>query len=271
MDATRSAQSIHGQDEQKLYDELKSAVWVIHVESDESSGTGTGFCIDQRGLIMTCAHCVSGKTCFVARQNDKKFQKAYVLHKIESWDIAILCFVPNGSDAYPAVSLANDGTLVPGQDVYAISNQHSLMYSFCSGKVSYPCSDTVRTFDRTPRSFGKEPTDHIPSETSEYRTQKETSFTLPFNEDLPIIEMRNIHLGHGGSGGPIFLHIGKVVWMMSSGDFSKSYAVHVSALRIAFEEAKKLYSKLVNHLAASEKQSRDKNEGKNESNKSNEK
>lgn len=149
MDHAGSTQSVRGQNEQKLYDELKSAVWVVLVETEDFIGTGAGFCIDPNGLIMTCAHCASGSTCRVARQGDKLF-KAFALHKIDSWDIAILCLeealklkdnVPND---YPLVSLAeDDGSLNPGQDVYAISHQHSLMYSFSSGKISYPCKNEV--------------------------------------------------------------------------------------------------------------------------------
>lgn len=263
MDHTGSTQSVRGQNEQKLYDELKSAVWVVRVETEDYSGTGTGFCIDPNGLIMTCAHCVSGRTCRVARQNDESFQKAFVLHNIDSWDIAILCLeeglkpkanVPND---YPLVSLAEDGTLNPGKDVYAISHQHNLMYSFSSGKISYPCKNEVKSFGKLPsKSSGEKVAKGIPSKTSEYRTYREITVSCDCHEDLPMIEIRNIHLGSGSSGGPIFLPTKKVIGMLSSGGLSRSNAVHISALRIAFDETKVKYDMLVKKLAKVDKQSK---------------
>lgn len=242
-----------GQDEQNLYDDLKSAVYLVLIELESGIGSGTGFCIDPKGLIMTCAHCVPGKSCKVARYGSNTYQKASLLHKDDAWDIAILCLeegllkkkdnVPNG---YPALQLAEDGSLNPGQVVYSISHQHRLVYSFSSGKVSYPCKKDVNSFGMLPsKSSGKELAKDIPSGTSEYRTHREISTNPNVNEDLPVIEISNIHLGPGASGGPIFLPTKEVVGMLYSGSLSRSYAVHVAALRIAFEAAKKIYEKLV--------------------------
>ncbi|CAL4926201.1 unnamed protein product [Urochloa decumbens] len=257
MDDTGSTQSVRGQNEQKLYNELKSAVWLVRIETKDHTGIGTGFCIDRNGLIMTCAHCVSGNTCRVARQNDKDFQKAYLLHKIDSWDVAILCLdeglkqkgnVPNN---YPSFALAKHGTLNPGQGVYSISHQHRLMYSFSSGKISYPSKNEVTPFGKmSSKSSEKKLPMDIPTKTSKYRTASEISVSLDHHEDLPVIEMRNIHLGSGSSGGPIFLPTKEVVGMLSSGGLTRSYAVHLSALLIAFEEAKVKYDKLLEKLAA---------------------
>lgn len=256
MDDTRSAQSVCGQDEQKLYNDLISAVYVVLIQTEGGFGSGTGFCVDPNGLIMTCAHCVPGKFCRVARYNGT-YQKALLLHKVDAWDIAILCLeeglkkkdnIPND---YPVVQLAKDGNLNPGQAVYSISHQHSLMYSFSSGKISYPCKDDVISLGMLlSKSSGKELAKDIPSATSEYRTHREISTNVNVHEDLPVIKISNIHLGHGASGGPIFLPTKEVVGMLYSGSLSRSYAVHVVALQIAFEAAKKIYEKLVIKLAA---------------------
>lgn len=254
MDDTRCTQSIHCSAEQKLYNELKPAIWAIVDMHVAGISLGTGFCIDPKGLIMTCSHCVKGETVSVSTQDDKEFRQAVLLHRNEQWDVAVFCLEEElnqpSAYRYPQVSLVKDGALVPGQDVYSIGHQNRFMYSFSSGKVSYPCSNTINNFGM-PSNTSKTPR-LLLSTTSEYRTAREVCAAdiINLSGDLPIIEIMNLHSNYGGSGSPVLLPCGEVVGMVMLKGESKSHALHVSALKIALKQANEEYNKRVSSLRA---------------------
>jgi hypothetical protein len=163
--------SVRGQDEQNLYNNLASAVWMVRTRSENGTAQGTGFCIDPDGLIMTCAHCVkhpSNGVC-VVRQNDTNFQN----------DVGSLDKSPSGPSEEKQAA----------KDVLTVTPGYRRMNEY--GTNSY----------------------------------------LGSKGDIPMIEIRNIHLDHGGLGAPILLPTGDVVGMHYCGHPSRDFAVHVSALR----------------------------------------
>jgi S1-C subfamily serine protease len=62
---------------------------LAYSQSDELTGTGTGFFVSDNGLIVTCAHVVEDSTKVTVKLNNNEYQ-AEILKKDSSSDIAVL-------------------------------------------------------------------------------------------------------------------------------------------------------------------------------------
>src|SRR3954453_3703744 len=99
------------------------------------TATGSGFVIEPKGLIVTNAHVVDGATSITVKLGDGSAQKATLVGKDESTDLALLKINPNGR-TLKALPLADSSTVHVGDPTYAIGNPFGLDRTLTTGVVS---------------------------------------------------------------------------------------------------------------------------------------
>ena len=97
--------------------------------------TGSGFVIDDKGLILTNAHVVSGASSIEVTFDDKKSASARVLGRDESTDIALLKIDTKGLSLHPLKLGSSDGLQV-GDPTLVIGNPFGLERTLTTGVVS---------------------------------------------------------------------------------------------------------------------------------------
>jgi putative serine protease PepD len=143
---TTAPVSARGLTARQIYDRAADSVAFITSQirqpSDNPFGgvqtgtaTGSGFVIDSSGLIVTNAHVVDGASSITVKLGDGKPQKATLVGKDESSDIALLKINPNGQQLHP-LALADSSTVHVGDPTYAIGNPFGLDRTLTTGVVS---------------------------------------------------------------------------------------------------------------------------------------
>jgi putative serine protease PepD len=99
------------------------------------TATGSGFVIDPKGLIVTNAHVVDGATSITVKLGDGKAEKATLVGKDESTDLALLKINPSGHTLKPLM-LADSSSVHVGDPTYAIGNPFGLDRTLTTGVVS---------------------------------------------------------------------------------------------------------------------------------------
>src|SRR5690242_2427524 len=99
------------------------------------TATGSGFVIDPKGLIVTNAHVVDGATSITVKLGDGKAEKATLVGKDESTDLALLKIDPSGHTLKP-LPLADSSSVHVGDPTYAIGNPFGLDRTLTTGVVS---------------------------------------------------------------------------------------------------------------------------------------
>jgi putative serine protease PepD len=99
------------------------------------TATGSGFVIDTRGYVVTNAHVVDGATDITVKIGDGKTQKATLVGKDESTDLALLKIDP-GTRKLTALELADSSGVHVGDGTYAIGNPYGLDRTLTTGVVS---------------------------------------------------------------------------------------------------------------------------------------
>jgi putative serine protease PepD len=138
--------STHGLTARQIYDRAADSVAYItsriQQPSDNPFGgvqsgtaTGSGFVIDSSGLIVTNAHVVDGATSITVKVGDGPTQKATLVGKDESTDLALLKINPDGRTLKP-LTLADSSTVHVGDPTYAIGNPFGLDRTLTTGVVS---------------------------------------------------------------------------------------------------------------------------------------
>ena len=130
----------------QIYDQAAGSVAYITAQIQDASqspfgmpqsgtATGSGFVIDSKGLIVTNAHVVDGATSITVKVGDGKTQKATLVGKDESTDIALMKIDPSGQTLKP-LQLADSSTVHVGDATYAIGNPFGLDRTLTTGVVS---------------------------------------------------------------------------------------------------------------------------------------
>jgi putative serine protease PepD len=138
--------STHGLTARQIYDRAADSVAFITSQIRQASAnpfggvqtgtaTGSGFVIDSSGLIVTNAHVVDGASSITVKLGDGKTQKATLVGKDESTDIALLKIDPTGQKLHP-LALADSSTVHVGDPTYAIGNPFGLDRTLTTGVVS---------------------------------------------------------------------------------------------------------------------------------------
>jgi S1-C subfamily serine protease len=104
-------------------------------DDQQSEATGSGFVIDDSGLILTNAHVVTGATAIEVRFSDKHSVAAQPVGKDPDTDLALLRVDPKGLDLHP-LSLGDSSTVQVGDPTVAIGNPFGLERTLTTGVVS---------------------------------------------------------------------------------------------------------------------------------------
>lgn len=216
-----------------FHDELVPTVWVV---LDMDGGmSGTGFCINQRGYILTCNHVC--KSDFVHCSNlgpGDWFAQAKVVRRLPSWDMALL-LLEDTAQRFDYVKMCDEQDQVfCGQDVFAIGNPNELHKSFMIGKVGYSCDELNpldMDFEAATDSYKHKASVHDPLML--HRTIGNTSSDGDFptkNPNIPIIQIGRFCVDEGASGSPVFNKRGCVVGMHFASQGHQAFAIHFYAL-----------------------------------------
>ena len=107
----------------------------IRIPSPPISGSGSGFVIDSKGLIVTNAHVIQGTNEIkVQFAGNKKFYKADLVGKDDLSDIALIRVKANRP--LKPVKLGNSETIQVGERVAAFGNPHGYGHSMTQGIIS---------------------------------------------------------------------------------------------------------------------------------------
>ena len=105
-------------------------------EQDQSGqATGSGFVIDNNGLILTNFHVVDGASDIKVGFDDKKTVQARLVGKDPSTDIALIKVDPKSVSLHP-LQLGDSSNVQVGDPVLAIGNPFNLARTLTTGVVS---------------------------------------------------------------------------------------------------------------------------------------
>jgi serine protease Do len=104
-------------------------------EEPLNPGSGSGFVIDPRGLVLTNNHVVEGAVTIRVRFDDGRVLDGEVLGRDPLTDVAVLKLKGKVANL-PAVPLGDSSTIRPGDWVVAIGNPFGLASSVSAGIVS---------------------------------------------------------------------------------------------------------------------------------------
>ena len=138
-------------------------------------GTGSGFIIDSKGIVITNAHVVNEADTVIVKLNDQKEIQAEVLGIDKRTDVAVLKIK---ADNLPQVKIGDPGKLKVGEWVAAIGSPFGLESTMTVGVVS---------------ALGR---------------------NLPQENYVPFIQT-DVAINPGNSGGPLFNTSGEVVGINS--------------------------------------------------------
>lgn len=102
-------------------------------------GEGSGFIVDQSGLVLTNLHVIQGAERIEVRFVNDRSERATVRATDPALDLALLEITRSDEKReYPAVTLGSSSELAPGQWVMAIGSPYGLEQSVTVGVVSAP-------------------------------------------------------------------------------------------------------------------------------------
>jgi serine protease Do len=121
-----------GFDLNALATKLRASTVAVH-DADER-GSGSGVVWDARGLVITNAHVVRGRSATVEFGPRRRLRAALVGRDPQR-DLAVLRIEPQAAGELHAAERRDSGTLVPGELVVAVGNPHGLPGAITAGIV----------------------------------------------------------------------------------------------------------------------------------------
>ncbi|XP_058221889.1 uncharacterized protein LOC131331936 [Rhododendron vialii] len=201
---------------QHFYEKMKRAAVSVHVvkadrirdgnkfEKLEDADMGSGFIITKDGHIMTCSHLVQGvikdgRLLFIANAEEPDvLREATVLYDEPGSDVAVLQLKKVDRE-FDFCMFGRKENISMGMEVFSISNPLGLEFSFLMGQVSLSS---------------------LAAGDIQIQAAK-------FDDDLHLIQLNNVNILSGASGGPLFDGKGRVIGMCSFGIGDTGYAVHI--------------------------------------------
>lgn len=120
----------------KVFDEINPSVLTVSVfdGNGRQISHGSGFVVDQKGIIATSLHVVQGaKVIRLTSIDDEEFAVDGILRLDQEWDVALL---KTGRLPLKALALAPAGTARVGMDVIAIGSPLGFSNTISQGIVS---------------------------------------------------------------------------------------------------------------------------------------
>src|SRR5271163_4974211 len=127
-----------------LFDKLKNSVVAVHSEF----GSGSGFLVDSRGLVVTNNHVVNSSSYLAVQFDDKRKVPARLIASNSDKDVAVIWFDPAAfREGVVAPLLVNDAAshLVVGQRVFTIGNPLGREKALTTGVVSKIDKDAINS------------------------------------------------------------------------------------------------------------------------------
>jgi len=123
--------------ENKIHTLYTDAIVEIHNLIDNKvEGTGTGFLVDKKGLVVTNAHVIeNAETIVVITKDNKKYKVTDYYQINEEKDYAILKINSKGKN-FKILHLGNSNNMKVGDDVIAVGNPMGYKYTVTSGIIS---------------------------------------------------------------------------------------------------------------------------------------
>ncbi len=127
-----------------LFDKLRNSVVAVHSEF----GSGSGFLVDARGLVVTNNHVVNSSSYLAVQFDDKHKVPARLIASNSDKDVAVIWFDPAAfREGVVAPLLVNDAAshLVVGQRVFTIGNPFDREKALTTGVVSKIDKDAINS------------------------------------------------------------------------------------------------------------------------------
>jgi S1-C subfamily serine protease len=121
----------------QIYQRDSGGVVSIKAVTAEGEDSGTGIVLDNKGLILTNDHVVSGASSMVAGpgKSSSLTRTAMLVGEEANEDLALIRIDPSGLGLKP-LNLASSGSVQVGDSVYAIGNPYGLTETLTRGIVS---------------------------------------------------------------------------------------------------------------------------------------
>lgn len=119
-----------------LTEKVRSSITVVTVldRNGEEEGIGTGFVVDESGLVATSLHVIgAGREVFVETADKMKYPVKAIHAFDRKFDLVVLEIEAQG---LPALSLGDSDNLKQGSSVMAVGNPHGYEFSVVRGEVS---------------------------------------------------------------------------------------------------------------------------------------
>lgn len=107
-----------------------------YTTTDTTLLNGSGFIIDESGIIGTNYHVVDGIDSLLVKTSDGTFYDAELLIVDEKNDMALLRLKNTNGAKFPTVKLGNSDNAKVGQDVFAIGSPFGYEYTISQGIVA---------------------------------------------------------------------------------------------------------------------------------------
>ena len=107
----------------------------IKISNRISTSVGSGFIINDEGLVLTNSHVVFGRQVIIVTLDDGSKTEAKLLGADPILDLAVLR-IPVPPEGHPTASLGNSDSIQIGEDIIAIGNPFGLEQTLTRGVVS---------------------------------------------------------------------------------------------------------------------------------------
>lgn len=198
----------------EIVERTADAVVLIEAESGGGVSQGSGFLVDEAGVIVTCLHVIDGASSLtVSLRDGTRLEDVAVRSFDVERDLAVIVVeLPAGNAALVTVALGDTTTIEPGSEIIVIGNPLGLEHTVTDGIVS------------ALREAREEP--------NERRAEGHPSrISLPPSRLIQI----SATISPGSSGGPVMNERAEVIGVATSGVLwgmaGLNFAVPVDGLR----------------------------------------
>jgi serine protease Do len=193
----------------EIVQQATPAIVRVEVGDGDLQQTGTGFIVDQSGLVATNLHVVSGnKTIRVKLHGGETYAVTEIVGIDPLRDLAMLRIKP--TQTLPTVRLGDSDKMTAGDQVIAIGNPLALDYTVSSGLVSRLhsiCTEDMVAQARQNQGRLAE----LAAKPALSETEQAELFTLRCSLGEFTLLQISAPISQGSSGGPLFNDTGEVV------------------------------------------------------------
>jgi S1-C subfamily serine protease len=188
------------------------AIVYIDVGEGDQRGAGTGFIIDQSGLIATNFHVVRGNSAIKVKLfGGETYKVSHIVGFDPGRDLALIRIQP--AKALPVVKLGDSDQMSAGDQIVAIGNPLGLDHTVSSGLVSQvrpECTNDMVDYALKNQKRLEELAAKAQTEARLTEAEREEAGKLLCRQELKYFQI-SAPISQGSSGGPLFNQAGEVV------------------------------------------------------------